>query len=448
MSFPRYPEYKDSGVSWLGKVPAHWEVSPLKYFARVGNGSTPSREQPAYWAEDGYPWLNSAAVNQEAITEANQFVTELALSECHLPKIQPPAVLIGITGQGRTRGMASTLMFEATISQHIAYVQPDSAKASVSWVRRVIDANYQLLRDESEAGGSTKGAITCEQISALKVPLPPPVEQTAIVAFLEREIAKIDALVAEQQQLIELLNEKRQAIISHAVTKGLNTDAPMKHAGIEWLGEVPAHWEVKKLKHISPELTVGIVVEPSKHYVEEGIPALRSLNVKSGSISLENLVFITQEGHELHSKSRLRVGDIVVVRSGQPGTAAVVPQELDGCNCIDLIVIRKPTVGTEQFLCWYLGSDFALVQFSVGSGGAIQQHFNISTAAELIVAVPPPAEQTAIAAFLDAVTAEIDMLTAEAQRAIEILQERRTALISAAVTGQIDVRPESLRTAA
>jgi len=221
-----------------------------------------------------------------------------------------------------------------------------------------------------------------------------------------------------------------------------------KDSGVEWLSEVPAHWEIKKLKHVSPELTVGIVVEPSRLYAEEGVPTLRSLNVKAGAISLANLVFITQAGHALHSKSKLRAGDIVAVRTGQPGTSAVVPQELDGCNCIDLIVIRRPTVGSERFLCWYLGSDPALVQFSVGSGGAIQQHFNISTAAELIVAVPPRTEQNAIAAFLDRETAKIDALVAEQQRLIELLKEKRQAVISHAVTKglnpDVPMKPSSI----
>jgi type I restriction enzyme S subunit len=207
-----------------------------------------------------------------------------------------------------------------------------------------------------------------------------------------------------------------------------------KSSNIEWLREVPVHWEVKKLKHVSPQLTVGIVVEPSKLYTDEGVPALRSLNVKAGAITLDNLVFITQAGHELHPKSRLRAGDIVAVRTGQPGASAVIPQELDGCNCIDLIVIRKPVAGSERFLCWYLGADPALVQFSTGSGGAIQQHFNISTAANLIVTVPPLAEQTAIAAFLGSETAKIDALVTEQQRLIELLNEKRQAVISHAIT--------------
>jgi type I restriction enzyme S subunit len=207
-----------------------------------------------------------------------------------------------------------------------------------------------------------------------------------------------------------------------------------RDSGVEWLGEVPEHWEVKRLKYLSPQLTVGIVVEPSKFYADEGVPALRSLNILPGAIKLENLVFITQSGHELHSKSRLRAGDLVAVRSGQPGTAAVIPPELDGCNCIDLIIVRKPSVGSGWFLCWYLASEFALLQFSVGSEGAIQQHFNVSTAGELVVAVPPATEQVAIVEHLNVETAKIDALVAEQQRLVELLKEKRQAVISHAVT--------------
>lgn len=283
--------------------------------------------------------------------------------------------------------------------------------------------------------------LPTEQFQDLCFPLPPLNEQTAISDFLDQEIGKIDELIAEQERLIELLNEKRQAVISHAVTHGLDPDTPMKDSGIEWLGQIPEHWEVKRLKYISPEITVGIVVEPSKYYAEEGIPALRSLNVAPGAVKTENMVFLSVEAHDLHKKSMLRAGDLVAVRTGQPGTTAIIPPDLDGCNCIDLIIIRQPSQGCEKYLCWYLVSDFAVIQFSSGSGGAIQQHFNVSTAMDLIVPVPDREEQMLISSFIDIETVKLDNLTAEAQRAIVLLQERRSALISAAVTGQIDVRP-------
>jgi type I restriction enzyme S subunit len=157
-------------------------------------------------------------VNQEAVTMADQFVTADALRECHLPIVQPPAVLIGITGEGKTRGMATTLLFEATINQHLAYVKPDPALVNVDFLRRVFDKAYSYLRSESDGGGSTKGAITCEQIAELPVPVPPVYEQEAIAAHLEIETQKMDRLAVKFEAAIDRLAEYRTALITAATT--------------------------------------------------------------------------------------------------------------------------------------------------------------------------------------------------------------------------------------
>jgi type I restriction enzyme S subunit len=145
-------------------------------------------------------------------------VTDRALSECHLPKIKPPAILIGITGQGKTRGLATTLLIAATINQHIAYVKPFGKLIDLSYLRRVFDMAYLYLRNESDGGGSTKGAITCEQIKSLRVPFPSAAEQQAIAAYLDRETTKIDNLITKIQAAIERLKEYRTALITAAVT--------------------------------------------------------------------------------------------------------------------------------------------------------------------------------------------------------------------------------------
>lgn len=216
---------KPSGIEWLGDVPAHWKVTPIKYVAKVGNGSTPSREVPEYWDESGFPWLNSSVVNQSVVTEAEGFVTERALKECHLPIILPPAVLVGITGQGRTRGMAAMLGMKATINQHVAYVKPSTAKFDVHYLLRSFEMAYLKLRRDSEEAGATKGAITCEQLGNLRVPFPPFAEQQAIVAHLNAELAKFDTLTAEAQRAIDLLQERRTALISAAVTGQIDVRA-------------------------------------------------------------------------------------------------------------------------------------------------------------------------------------------------------------------------------
>lgn len=227
---------KPSGVEWLGEVPAHWDVKPAKLLARIGNGSTPNRDNPLYWDDSGYPWLNSSVVNQESVAQAERFVTPLALRECHLPKITPPAVLIGITGEGRTRGMATTLQMEATVSQHIVYVKPHSSIIETSFIRRVFDMAYQFLRYESEAGGSTKGAITCDLIAKLKIPVPPLAEQALILNHLNSKIGRMDALIAKTETAISLMREHRTALISAAVTGKIDV---RNHAHAYPLDELP-----------------------------------------------------------------------------------------------------------------------------------------------------------------------------------------------------------------
>ncbi len=212
---------KPSGIDWLGELPRHWEVKRIKFIARVGNGSTPSRENAEYWGGE-YPWLNSGVVNLREVTEASDFVTDLALAECHLPIVHPPAVLVGITGEGKTRGMATVLRIEATINQHLSFVKPTRADCDTEYMRYVLHAAYQFLRDESGGGGSTKGALTCEQLGNVSMPLPPHPEQRAIVVHLDAASAKLDALIAATETAIARLTEYRQALISAAITGKIN----------------------------------------------------------------------------------------------------------------------------------------------------------------------------------------------------------------------------------
>lgn len=190
---------KDSKIEWIGEVPAHWSVQPIKSLVNIGNGSTPSKESREYWECGEFPWLTSSCVNLEVVVSAEQFVTDIALRECHLPIISPPAVLVGITGQGKTRGMASTLMIEATINQHIAFLKPTSDKIGVEYLRRFLDAAYAWLRLHSEGVGSTKGAITCEQLANTKIAVPPLHEQEFILEVIHRQTERLDLLVSKTQ---------------------------------------------------------------------------------------------------------------------------------------------------------------------------------------------------------------------------------------------------------
>ena len=210
--------FRNSGIHWLGEIPAHWETWKLGHLASVGNGSTPNRGDSAYWTEGTIPWLNSSVVNQYEATKADQFVTDLALRECHLPLVKSGSVLVAITGQGKTRGRAVVLSFDATINQHLAYISPDHARLNPWFLRWTLLSAYEYLRSISDASGGTKGALTCEDIANTRVPVPPIDEQRGIVAHITNKTSKLDRLRAATKKTAALLRERRTALVSAAVT--------------------------------------------------------------------------------------------------------------------------------------------------------------------------------------------------------------------------------------
>jgi type I restriction enzyme S subunit len=213
---------KPSGIPWLGDIPQHWELWRISRFARVGNGSTPSRANPMYWHGGNYPWLNSSQVNRGHINSADQFVTQVALRECHLPNVPAGSVLVAITGQGKTRGMAAVLDIEATINQHIAFITPRMPVASPAFIHLALTAAYLQLRAASDDSGSTKGAITCEELKRFKLPMPPKAEQDTLVRRIHTETQDLNAAASRLEREIDLLREYRTRLVADVVTGKLD----------------------------------------------------------------------------------------------------------------------------------------------------------------------------------------------------------------------------------
>ncbi|WP_262381805.1 restriction endonuclease subunit S [Pseudomonas veronii] len=209
---------KDSGVEWLGEVPAHWELTRVGWQCIVGNGCTPARDNQGYWDDGHYPWLNSSKVNLERVVEADQFVTSQALKECALPIVKPGSVLMAITGEGKTRGMVTITEIEATINQHVAFIEPRGSELLPTFLHDWLKANYCRLRHDSADWGSTKAAITCSDIRAYPLPLPPLAEQVAICQFVDSKSSLLDELIFSADENVSLLYERRSALISAAVT--------------------------------------------------------------------------------------------------------------------------------------------------------------------------------------------------------------------------------------
>ena len=216
---------KPSGLAWLGDVPAGWRILRIRHLGRVGNGSTPNRGETKYWTGGTYPWLNSGVVNKRIVTSAEEFVTETALRECHLPKVPAQSVLLAITGQGKTRGMAALLLCEATINQHLAYIVPRRQAISPEYLHMVLRGLYAQLRAISDGEGSTKGALTCDDIKRFPLPVPPQAEQQSIVTHLAQMLNTADTAIGRTEREIDLMTEYRTALISDAVTGNINVSA-------------------------------------------------------------------------------------------------------------------------------------------------------------------------------------------------------------------------------
>ena len=301
------------------------------------------------------------------------------------------------------------------------------------------------------AGGEARDGLNLDILGSLPCPMPPLDEQSAIADFLDAKAARIDTLVAKKRDLIEKLKEKRAAIISRTVTSGLPAEAAcaaglnphprLKPSGVEWLGELPEHWETRRLRNISDEVTVGVVVNPSSYVSDEGVPFLLGGDVDEFRIDVEACKRCPAEVSDGPlGKSRLRAGDVVVVRVGYPGVAAVVPQVAEGGNCASMMIVRQHPRFVPQWLAYIFNSQIGRDQVDIVQYGAAQKQYNIGHAVDFTFPFPPSDEQRAIVEFLDRQVASIEGLVAKTEQVVERLNEYRTALITAAVTGKIDVR--------
>ena len=212
-------------TSWWGLPPEHWTLDKLGRHARVVNGSTPSRSEPSFWKNGTLPWLNSSYANFDVVRAADQYVTDEAIEKCHLPWLKPGAVLVGITGQGKTRGMVALLDLETTINQHLAGVVPDRSRWDPRYLTHLLRAAYNELRFISEEAGSTKGALTCAALHAFRVPRPPLPEQRSLAEHIDSETDTIDSLIRKTERFIELAKERRAALITAAVTGQIDVTA-------------------------------------------------------------------------------------------------------------------------------------------------------------------------------------------------------------------------------
>lgn len=439
--YRRYPAYKDSGVPWLGEIPATWSLKRLKRVAEFRGGGTPAKENVEFWRGD-IPWVSPKDMKVSRVVETEDRITAQAVRESATKLVPAGSVLVVVRSGILIHSIPVAVAgCQVTLNQDLKAVMPTSEVAA-DYLMYLISGMQRELLMEWKREGATVESLELDLIAATPMPLPPVREQRAIAAFLDRETTRIDELVAKKQRLIELLQEQRTALITRAVTKGLDPKVPMKDSGVEWLGEIPAHWQVKRLWHLTPaqrRIMYGIVL-PGPN-VDDGVPIVKGGDVSPQRLRLDRLNRTTHEIESGYLRSRLRGGDLVYAIRGSIGEVAIVPDELEGANLTqDAARISYTSATHGPWLVYALKSTAVFAQLEAGALGATIRGINIRDLKRASIAVPEIVEQRAIAHFLDRETERIDSLVAKVHEATDCLTELRSALITAAVTGGIDVQ--------
>ncbi|MBU0673144.1 MAG: restriction endonuclease subunit S [Proteobacteria bacterium] len=445
--YQSYPEYKDSGVEWLGNVPLVWKVLPLKFVSenRVKDGP---HETPKF-IDEGVPFFSVDSIqDHQLIFEGCRYISpddHKRFSLKCLPK--KGDVLLGKAASVGKVAYVDTER-EFNVWSPLAVITPQNGNLGKFIFYSFQSAGLQAQCDIF-SNSNTQKNLSMQVIDNLTFALPSIGEANHIANFLDHETAKIDTLIEKQQQLIKLLKEKRQAVISHAVTKGLNPEAPTRNSGVEWLGDVPEHWRiVRRIKFISSlKGRLGWQGLKADEYIDEGPYVLSSAHFSNYIIQWDACPHVSLERYKLDSNIQLAEGDILLMKDGAALGKLAYVDNLPGKACLNshLLLFRPVKKNGEmsyipKFMFYFMQTDLFQDYVKVNGTGATFLGISQQAVGNYRLAFPPQTEQQEIVDYLEMETFKLDSLEEKQRQMMNLLQERRTALISAAVTGKIDVR--------
>lgn len=433
MSFPAYPEYKDSEIPWMERIPSSWKLLP--FFSRFFERKESNK---------GMKSTNLLSLSYGRIVRKDIDAVEglLPASFETYQLVHPGDIVFRLTDlQNDKRSLRSATVQEKGIitSAYLAVSARDFNPSFSSYLFRA----YDLMKVFYSMGGGLRQSMKYDDMKWLQIVCPSFEEQTQIARFLDYETAKIDALIREQERLIQLLQEKRKAVISHAVTKGLDPDVPMKDSGVEWLGEVPEHWEVKPLRYLG-ECQNGINISGDAFgsgfpfigyghvYRYDVLPSVTNELVKSSKLDRQR--YSVQRGDVFFTRTSETVDEI--------GFSATCFQNVDSAVFAGFLIRFRPSVPelTPEFSRYYFSNQRLREFFNKEMNLVTRASLSQDLLKRMEVSLPPLQEQLSISNHLDQVTERVDSLVSEARSSIVLLVERRSVLISSAVTGKIDLR--------
>ena len=425
--YQQYEEYKDSGVEWLGEIPKDWKLKRIQESTSIINGYP--FESSKFNPTKGMPLVRIRDIrHQKTEVFFDGVVPEAAI-------INNGDILIGMDGDFNVAKWTSGM---AALNQRVACIRHENPIIQ-SFLYYLLPYHMKVVNDLTYY--TTVKHLSSNDILKTTFALPSENELKNIVSFLNHETAQIDTLIEKQQTLIQLLKEKRQAVISHAVTKGLNPDAPMKDSGVEWLGDVPEHWKVLKLANYAIPLNGdrGANYPSGNDFVDEGVLFISATQVINGRVETSNASKITLKKYNQLGGLKIKKGDILYCLRGAGVGKSGICTFAEGTISSSLMGIRATSID-PYYLMLLLNSSVELQQRSVLVTGSVSPNLSAQNVMDYKFAIPEDSEQLEIIAHVKNSLKKIDVLLNKAEQAIHLMQERRTALISAAVTGKIDVR--------
>lgn len=442
-----YHSYKESNEEWLGTIPEHWEVKSLKSILQERKENNNPIKTTEILSLCMYRGVIPYSEKGSGGNKAKEDLTAYKLAYPGDIVVNSMNVIAGSVGLSKYFGAVSPVYYMLRPRNKDDRVEYFNAIfQSEAFQKSLFGLGNGILVKESESSGklnTIRMRIPMEKLNTVQFPYPSADEQIAITNFLDRETAKIDVLIAKQERMIELLNEKRSAIISHAVTKGLDPNAKMKDSGVEWLGEVPAHWKIVPLRHLG---TFQNGISKGAEYFGSGFPFFNYGDVYNNMTLPELASGLANSSEEDRNLYSVQKGDVFFTRTSETvhdiGMASTCIKTASNATFSGFVIRFRPSDDSlfDGFTQYYFRSNFPQLFFVKEMNLVTRASLGQELLKRLPVLLPPESEQKQIQVYLDNKTAKIDTLITKSREAIELMKERRTALISAAVTGKIDVR--------
>ena len=436
----RYEAYKDSGVEWIGEIPAGWKTSKVRYLARCLNGDRgenyPSGED---MVDEGIAFVTTESIHGLRVDFRKvKRITKERYETLGGVKLAIGDIVYCLRG---SVGLCSINFDEeaGTVASSLMVIRPIDCNAS--WLLYAQNSEIAKAQLNEVMNGTCAANLSAESVSRFILPLPPLPEQQFIADYLDAKTAEIDSIASQTERSIELLREYRKSVISEAVTKGLDPDAPMKDSGVEWIGEIPAGWSLVKLGVVATKIGSGKTPRGGANvYHDEGITFLRSQNIYDTGLRLDDVAYISEEVDEEMSATRVFKGDVLLnITGGSIGRCCTYDLEAHANVNQHVCIIRPSGKALPKWIRYFWNSNPGRTTVDIHQSGANREGLNFEQIASARIPLPSVNEQTKIVLYIDAKTAEIDSLIADKQRQVQLLREYRKSLISEAVTGKFKV---------